>query len=81
LPEIEKALKAKGIFIPRPKYDGVSTKKVKEDEEGSDDAREPAQKVIASASEHEDVQKSVTAGRLDKFKHRANHEATSEEDN
>jgi hypothetical protein len=84
LPEIEKALKAKGVAIPRPAYDGVPTKAVEEDEEEEDkeeDAGEPEQKAIAAASEDEEIVKTVKASRLDRFKHKANHEATSEEDN
>ena len=33
------------------------------------------------SSDEEEPVKPVKAGRLDKFKHKANHEATSEEDN
>jgi hypothetical protein len=82
LPEIEKALKSKGITIPRPAYDGVPAKAVeKDDEEEEEDAGEPEQKAIAEASEDEEIVKPVKASRIDRFKHKANHEATSEEDN
>jgi hypothetical protein len=81
LPDIEKALKAKGITIPRPAYDGVPTKAVEEDDEEEEDAGEPEQKAIVDASEDEEIVKPVKASRLDRFKHKANHEATSEEDN
>jgi hypothetical protein len=81
LPEIEKALEAKGIAIPRPVYDGAPTKAVEEDDEEEEDAGEPEQKAIAEASEDEEIVKPVKASRLDRFKHKANHEATSEEDN
>jgi hypothetical protein len=81
LPEIEKALKSKGITIPRPAYDGVPAKAVDEDDEEEEDAGEPEQKAIVEASEDEEIAKPVKASRLDRFKHKANHEATSEEDN
>lgn len=82
MPEIEKALNAKGISISRPAYGGSSTKAAEEDEEDKDeDVAEPEQKAAADASEDEEVAKPVKASRLDKFKHKANHEATSEEDN
>lgn len=78
LPEIEKALQAKGISIPRPKYDGaqpvVEGKQDDEDEETED-------KVKATDEDEDEDAKPVRAGRLDKFKHKANHEATSDEDN
>jgi hypothetical protein len=81
LPKIEKALKSKGITIPRPAYDGVPAKAVDEDDEEEEDAGEPEQKAIVEASEDEEIAKPVKASRLDRFKHKANHEATSEEDN
>lgn len=82
MPDIEKALKAKGITIPRPAYDGAPTNAVEEDdEEEEEEAEAPEQKAIAEASEDEEVVKPVKASRLDRFKHKANHEATSEEDN
>jgi hypothetical protein len=81
LPEIEKALTEKGIAIPRPAYDGAPTKTVDEDDEEEEEAEAPEQKAIAEASEDEEVVKPVKASRLDRFKHKANHEATSEEDN
>ncbi|KAM0717889.1 hypothetical protein Q7P37_006221 [Cladosporium fusiforme] len=73
LPEIEKALQAKGISIPRPKYDGASSGAADNNEE--DETEDKAE----AASEEEG--KPIKAGRLDRFKHRANHEATSDEDN
>ena len=82
LPAIEKALKAKGISVPRPKYGPNSAKQVDEDEEKEDEyAGEPDKEAAADASDEEEPVKPVKAGRLDKFKHKANHEATSEEDN
>jgi hypothetical protein len=87
LPEIEKALKAKGISIPRPKYGASSAKEVEDDEEDEvdadvdEDAAEPGKKAVADVDEDEEPLKPVKSGRLDKFKHKANHEATSDEDN
>jgi hypothetical protein len=87
LPAIEKALKAKGISIPRPKYGASSAKEVEEDEKdevdaGKDeDASEPEKKAVADVDEDEEPLKPVKASRFDKVKHKANHEATSDEDN
>ncbi|GAB7324723.1 hypothetical protein MBLNU13_g08582t1 [Cladosporium sp. NU13] len=89
LPAIERALKAKGISVPRPRYGSSSANQVDEDEEEGEeknedeDAEEPDKEAVADASDEEEPVKSkpVKAGRLDKFKHKANHEATSEEDN
>lgn len=67
-------MKEKGVSIPRPEYDGVSTK--------IDAEEEKAEKVKTGESEEEEENvKPATTGRLDKFKHKANHEATSDEDN
>lgn len=78
LPEIEMTLQSKGITIPRPKYDGtqsvVEGKQDDEDEETKD-------KVKATDEDENEDAKPAKAGRLDKFKHKANHEATSDEDN
>lgn len=75
LPEIEKSLQAKGVSVPRPKYDASGSTAVDNDE------KEESEDKTAAASEDEEVAKSVKANRLDKFKHKANHEATSDEDN
>jgi hypothetical protein len=50
-------------------------------ENKDDDAGEPDKEAVADASDEEEPVKPVKAGRLDKYKHKANHEATSEEDN
>lgn len=87
LPAIESALKAKGISIPRPKYGGSSAKAAEEDENEEVDehedevVKEPGKKAISDVDDDEEPLKPVKPGRLDKFKHKANHEATSEEDN
>jgi len=75
--------------VPRPKYGASSAKDVEEDEEEKENededegegAEEPVKEDVADASDEEESVKPVKAGRLDKFKHKANHEATSEEDN
>ena len=43
LPAIEKALKAKGISVPRPKYGSSFAKEVDEDEDGEDHGEEAAE--------------------------------------
>lgn len=73
-------MKAKGITLPRPVYGGSSKKEDDKDEDASD-ADEADPKAATDADEDEEPVKSSTAGKLDKFKHKANHEATSEEDN
>ena len=86
LPEIEKVLKAKGITIPRPEYGGACASPEDEDQAEEEDEEDGEEEVKKSAkaeeeSEHEEDAKPVAASKLDKFRHRANHEATSEEDN
>jgi hypothetical protein len=81
-------LKAKGITITRPEYGGARASpktedqaeeenEVEEDEE--EEVKKPAKAV--EESEQEEDAKPVAASKLDRFRHRANHEATSDEDN
>jgi hypothetical protein len=85
LPEIEKVLKAKGITIPRPEYGGAraspkaESQDEEENEEEVEDVKKPTKPV--QESEQEEDAKPVAASKLDRFRHRANHEATSDEDN
>ena len=88
MPEIEKALKAKGITIPRPEYgDARASSKAEEqaeeenedEEEEKEEVKKPAKAV--EASEDEEDAKPVAKSKLDRFRHKANHEATSDEDN
>lgn len=72
LPEIEKSLKDKGISIPRPAYDGVNSKQ-------DDDGEAPDSNLEAGADEDDDATP-ATSSRLDQYKLKANHEATSDED-
>jgi hypothetical protein len=90
LPEIEKALKAKGITIPRPEYGGaraspkieeqVEENEEEEEEEEEEEAAKKPTKAVEASEDEEDA-KPVGKSKLDRFKHRANHEATSDEDN
>jgi hypothetical protein len=87
LPEIEKALKAKGITIPRPEYGGARASpktedqvEENEDEEEEEEAAKKTAKAVEASEDEEDA-KPVAKSKLDRFKHRANHEATSDEDN
>ncbi|KAK4548855.1 hypothetical protein LTR36_008628 [Oleoguttula mirabilis] len=74
LPQIEGVLESKGITIPRPKYDGKPTvEEPAADEEDGEEGEED------EAEEAKD-EKPKTSGRLDKFKMKRNHEATSDED-
>jgi hypothetical protein len=88
LPEIEKALKAMGITIPRPQYGEArasskteeQAKEENEDEEEEEEAAKKPAKAVEASEDEEDA-KPVAKSKLDRFKHRANHEATSDEDN
>ena len=94
LPEIEKVLKAKGITIPRPEYGGARVSPKAEDQEENDEENDEEE--VEEEEEEEEVKKPgkaskasdraedmrpVAASKLDRFRHRANHEATSDEDN
>lgn len=96
LPEIEKVLKAKGITIPRPEYGGARVSPKAEDQEENDENDEENDEEEVEKEEEEEVKKPgkaskasdraedmrpVAASKLDRFRHRANHEATSDEDN
>lgn len=88
LPEIEKALKAQGITIPRPDYGGAHAfpkdeDQAEEDKEEEEDEEEEVKKPAKAVEESEDEEdaKPVAASKLDRFRHKANHEATSDEDN
>lgn len=94
LPEIEKVLKAKGITIPRPEYGGARVSPKAEDQEQNDEENdeeeveeeEEEEEVkkpgkASKASDRAEDMKPVAASKLDRFRHRANHEATSDEDN
>ncbi|EME42281.1 hypothetical protein DOTSEDRAFT_154955 [Dothistroma septosporum NZE10] len=75
LPQIESSLGDKGIDVPRPQYDGISSARPVKEEgnaaaKAEDDERE----------EEEQVKTSTSAGALDKYKLKQNHEATSDED-
>ncbi|KAK4497991.1 hypothetical protein PRZ48_010647 [Zasmidium cellare] len=74
LPQLENVLTAKGIKVPRPKYDQASSKKAAAEEEEEEDRED------SEDDEDDEKPASKSTGRLDKFKHKANHEATSDED-
>lgn len=72
LPEIEAALRAKDITIPRPTYSSDQTVK--------DEAKEEEEEE-AVADDDEEVPAESSKGELDRFKMgKGNHEATSDED-
>ncbi|KAK5138028.1 hypothetical protein LTR08_005825 [Meristemomyces frigidus] len=72
LPQIESVLGSKGIEVPRPKYDG------KLPAEDPDNEEEAEQEAKHDEDEEEEVPK--TSSKLEKFRMRKNHEATSDED-
>jgi hypothetical protein len=83
MPEIEKVLKAKGITIPRPEYGGARVSPKAEDQEENEEEEEEVKKPgkASKASDRAEDMKPVAASKLDRFRHRANHEAASDEDN
>lgn len=77
LPQVESVLQAKGINVTRPVYiDSVSGPKGKLAKESSEDEEE----VDEDDEELEVKPKATTKSKLDKFKMKGNHEATSDED-
>lgn len=73
LPAIEGVLSSKGIQAARPKYDQGPAKKAVATDQEPDEDEDDDEEVVEPASK--------STGKLDKFKHKANHEATSDEDN
>ena len=69
LPDIERVLKSKGVEVPRPKYDKAAPQ-VDDDEEDSEPEEEDEEEVAPPKSK----------GRLEKYKKKSNHDATSDED-
>lgn len=71
MPDIERVLKSKGIKVPRPPFDKqpVAAEEQAEDDESAEHAGEDEH---PSSPEQKD--------RLDKFKLKKNHEATSSSD-
>ncbi|KAF2770444.1 hypothetical protein EJ03DRAFT_350516 [Teratosphaeria nubilosa] len=68
LPQIESTLKSKGITISHPKYDGGAAEAGSVESEEEDEEKVP------------DDEQDAKPSRLDKFRMRPNHEATSDED-
>ena len=74
MPHLENALKAKGLDIPRPNYD-TQTSVIKAEDNLEDEAEDE------EADADEDAPDVNPArNKLDGFKMKANHEATSDED-
>lgn len=73
LPDIEQTLKSKGFNVPRPRFD--KTASLDNGEDGGDGEEED----VAGADESGDSP-SEHKGKLDKFKMKKNHEATSDEE-
>ena len=73
MPSIEHSLKAKGITVPRPKFDAKQSAVGDDADEEEDD----------NADEEMDGEEEITSkrsGKLDKYKMKQNHEATSDEE-
>ena len=72
VPQIESVLDSKGVKVPRPNYDGkpevakVDNQETIEGEEERDGGAE--------------VQDRTSSGKLEKYRMKKNHEATSDED-
>lgn len=78
MPDIDRALKKRGIKAPRPQYDSnKSSSPPVEDEEASASEEDEAEE---SAEEQPAKKSSKTKGKLDKFKMKPNHEATDSSD-
>ncbi|KXL50015.1 hypothetical protein M433DRAFT_436855 [Acidomyces richmondensis BFW] len=74
IPQIENVLKSKGILVPRPNYEGKAATPQPDEEP----KRREGVKGDNEEKEEEKPQKSEN--KLDRFKMKANHEATSDED-
>ena len=74
LPDIERVLKSKRIEVPRPQYGKAAAKAVDEEEEEEEEVDDEED------DDDEEVETSKSKGKLDKFKLKSNHEATSDED-
>ena len=75
LPDIERVLKKKGVTVPRPQYDKSASPKNEEDQEEEAEAGEDDDE-----DDEEEIESSKNRGRLEKFKLKKNHEATSDEE-
>ena len=74
MPAIESELKSQGHTVPRPQYDKEDGPKAIED-------ADPSEAESSSAADDEVAKPSPKhRGRLEKFKHKKNHEATSSSD-
>jgi len=74
MPAIESELKSQGHTVPRPQYDKKDGPKAIEDGDASEAESSDAadSEGVKTSSKHR--------GRLEKFKHKKNHEATSSSD-
>ena len=68
IPQIERSLKAKGVDVPRPNYDSTTGTEVSENGVGDE------------AKDRDPIYSKASTSKLDQYKMRANHEATSDED-
>lgn len=69
-------MKGKGVSVPRPQYDGKETA-------GSEDAEEEEEEKSADDEEMDDDDEEATSkpsSKLNKYKMKPNHEATSDEE-
>lgn len=78
LPQVEAALKSKGCKVSRPPYDSTSGTEETESKVDTKDKADSEDEVEKKPSEP--AKSSNAKSKLDKFKHKANHEATSDED-
>ncbi|KAK5115532.1 hypothetical protein LTR62_001191 [Meristemomyces frigidus] len=75
LPQLETLLRSKGEDVPRPQYDGAGMikKTKKEDIGAADEAQDEVDDDTVDA-------KPVASSKIDKYRMKHNHEATSDED-
>ncbi len=77
LPDIEGVLKKKGAKVPRPEYGKKANAAESEVAEAAEDS---AGGVDKEDEDDEDLPANLSKGKLDRFKMKQNHEATSDED-
>lgn len=77
LPQVNEVLSGKGIAVSQPKFDQVATSKSNKADTGEDKKQE-SEDVEEEEEEPPAIQSAKS--KLDKFRHKQNHEATSDEE-
>lgn len=77
LPQVNEVLSGKGIEVSQPKFDHAASSKSTKADNGEDEKEESEH---AEAEEEELPKIQSAKSKLDKFRHKQNHEATSDEE-